>query len=183
MSEELVIKQCAPTLAGLKTGSLFTCEADSFEELIKNVRMWNRILGEKGIRVLVFRYGKGRGLIYLYRPNRLRTDFENEQSKALLKEFGYTIYDADRCVAELSRRLKSYQEFPHEIGLFLGYPPEDVAGFIKNRAGGSQFTGYWKVYGNLEQAKKTFAKYEKCTEVYQKQLLKGTCIKKLAVAV
>ena len=28
MSEELLIAQCAPTLADLKTGSLFTCPVD-----------------------------------------------------------------------------------------------------------------------------------------------------------
>ena len=33
MSEELVVRQCAPTLAGIKTGSLFSCPCDSPEEL------------------------------------------------------------------------------------------------------------------------------------------------------
>ena len=34
MSEELMVRQCAPTLAGIKTGSLFPCPCtsrDSFQ--------------------------------------------------------------------------------------------------------------------------------------------------------
>ena len=40
-------------------------------------------------------------------------------------------------------------DFPHEIGVFLGYPLEDVVGFIRHR--GKCFTccGCWKSYGCL----------------------------------
>ena len=38
MSEELVVRQCAPTLAGIKNGSLFSCPCDSPEELRQEVR-------------------------------------------------------------------------------------------------------------------------------------------------
>lgn len=40
----------------------------------------------------------------------------------------------ERCVAELIRRVRHEEDFPHEIGLFLGYPSEDVSGFIKHGA-------------------------------------------------
>ena len=39
-------------------------------------------------------------------------------------------------------------EFPHEVGLFLSYPPEDVKGFIAHRANDFKCAGLWKVYGN-----------------------------------
>ncbi len=183
MSEELVIKQCSPTLAGLKTGSLFSCRADSYDELIRAIRIWNRELSDKGIRVLILRYEKGRGLVYFYRPKKLQHDFMNEHSREILIRFGYAIHNPDKCVAQLSKKFKESVVFPHEIGLFLGYPPEDVEGFIQNRAGGSQFTGYWKVYGDPERAKKIFEQYRKCTEVYQSQFEKGRGVKKLAVTV
>lgn len=100
-----------------------------------------------------------------------------------LRSFGYNIENPDVCVVQLMRRLKKSGEFPHEIGLFLGYPAEDVCGFIENRAGGAKFTGYWKVYGDLETAQRTFAQYKKCTDVYCAQYAKGSTIKKLTVAV
>jgi hypothetical protein len=33
MSEDLFVRHCAPTLAGLKTGNLFTCEFESEYEM------------------------------------------------------------------------------------------------------------------------------------------------------
>ncbi len=63
--------------------------------------------------------------------------------------------------------------FPHEIGLFLGYPSEDVLGFIRNRAGNSKMTGAWKVYGDKEKAERIFEKYRKCTRCYLRRLKKA----------
>ena len=34
-------------------------------------------------------------------------------------------------------------EFPHEVWLFLSYPPEDVKGFIDHRASGFKCAGLW----------------------------------------
>lgn len=183
MSEELVVKQCSPTLAGLKTGSLFSCAVSSREEMVEKTRALNKMLCPKGLRILPLRYENGRALIYVYRPSKLKSDFNNNEVRRLLHSFGYAIENPDVCVVQLMKRLNQSGEFPHEIGLFLGYPAEDVSGFIENRAGGAKFTGYWKVYGDLEEAKKKFAKYKKCTDVYCAQFAKGSSINKLTVAV
>ena len=72
MSEELVIRHCSPTLAGLKTGSLFNCPYGTERELTDGVRQLNRRLGPSGLRVVPVRRQAGRALIYVYRPARLR---------------------------------------------------------------------------------------------------------------
>ena len=36
--------------------------------------------------------------------------------------------------------------FPHEMGLLLGYPVEDVTGFMVHGGKNSLYSGYWKVY-------------------------------------
>ena len=75
------------------------------------------------------------------------------------------------------------KEFPHEIGLFLSYPPEDVKGFIENRAANYKLSGLWKVYGDEKKAKELFAKYKKCTDIYCERYEAGCGIAELAVAV
>ena len=80
-------------------------------------------------------------------------------------------------------RFRQGGEFPHEVGVFLGYPPEDVDGFIGNRACGHKCVGCWKVYGEEEAARKTFAKYQKCTRVYCEQWARGASIERLTVAI
>ena len=65
------------------------------------------------------------------------------------------------------------QEFPHEIGLFLGYPPEDVAGFIRHQGSHYKLCGKWKVYGDVERAKALFCEYDRCSECLQRHLNSG----------
>ena len=74
-------------------------------------------------------------------------------------------------------------EFPHEVGLFLSYPPEDVKGFIDHRANNFKCAGLWKVYGDEEKARLLFAKYRKCTEIYCALWQSGSKLEQLAVAV
>ena len=74
-------------------------------------------------------------------------------------------------------------EFPHEVGLFLSYPPEDVKGFIDHRANGFKYAGLWKVYGDEKKARSLFAKYKKCTEIYCALWQSGSKLEQLAVAV
>ena len=101
---------------------------------------------------------------------------------SILKECGYCRFSTQDCIARLKERLSEGNGFPHEIGLFLGYPPEDVRGFIQNKALGHKVTGYWKVYGDEKKALKTFSKYRKCTRVYTKKQAEGVSIEQLAVA-
>ena len=69
MSEDLLIRHCSPTLAGIKTGNLFSCACPSRRDLTKDLCRLNKKLVPKGIRVLPLRVRKGRALIYAYRPN------------------------------------------------------------------------------------------------------------------
>ena len=133
MSEDLLIRHCSPTLAGIKTGNLFSCACPSRKDLTKDLCRLNKKLVPKGIRVLPLRVRKGRALIYAYRPNALESDLTDYRARALLLKYGYVPENPNGCVVHLIHRLRSEGEFPHEIGLFLSYPPEDVLGFICNR--------------------------------------------------
>lgn len=93
---------------------------------------------------------------------------EREDVKRLMASFGYEDLGL---VETLDRIAEGYQEhmdgklgFPHEIGLVLGYPPVDVEGFIKKGGRDFLYSGYWKVYGNLEDALKTFEAYDRARD-------------------
>lgn len=51
-------------------------------------------------------------------------------------------------------------EFPHEIGIILGYPLMDVRDFILHNGKNYLICGYWKVYHNADLARKTFEYYQ-----------------------
>lgn len=181
MSEQMLIQHCSPTLAGMKTGNMFTCVYTNLQEVKDFIRSLNRLLRHKGLRVMPLRYTKERVLIYVYRPAYLSRDLQHQLANALLTERGYSCLTPERCILHLMNRLKESEEFPHEIGLFLGYPPEDVHGFIENKPDSCKCTGVWKVYGDAEEAQRIFAKYKKCTDVYSRRWAEGKSLERLAV--
>ena len=182
MSEELFIRHCSPTLAGIKPGSMFPYKYATPEELLEYIRSANQVLVPDGLRVLPLRYGDGSALIYVFRPSDLEKVLQDQTAVDLLKKRGYKDIRVQSCICQLVGRFKQETEFPHEVGLFLGYPPEDVCGFIENKAGGHKCVGCWKVYGDEQAARKTFARYKKCTEFYCSQWEKGQSIERLTVA-
>ena len=182
MSEDMIVRHCSPTLAGLKTGNMFSCWFLDATEMRDTLRRLNHLLGKKGLRIVPLRFKNNQALVYVYRPLRLSRDLQHDIACRLLRERGYGMESPERCVIQLIKRLGESDEFPHEIGLFLGYPPEDVRGFIENGSDGCKCTGYWKVYGDARAAQEMFAKYKKCTDVYCAQHAHGRSLWQLTVA-
>lgn len=182
MLEDYLVQYCAPTLAGIKTANLFNCPYGERESFMASVRCMNHRIRHKGVRIVPLRFSEKRALIYIYRPGKLAEDLGQQEAVRLLAEQGYDTMSCDRCICQLGQRLRQQKEFPHEIGLFLGYPPEDVCGFIENQACGFKCVGCWKVYGDEDAAKKKFAQYKKCTSVYCDRWAKKRDIERLTVA-
>lgn len=182
VSERSVVRYCAPTLAGLKTACLFVLRFESQAEMKNEIRKINRVLTCKGVRTVPLKIDRSSALIYVYRPSMLMRDLGDGKAAALLREHGYeTDASPESCVAQLMKRLKHGNVFPHEIGVFLGYPPDDVRDFIENGAAGYKLCGCWKVYSDAESAARLFAKYKNCTRIFINQFEKGKTIDKLTI--
>jgi hypothetical protein len=182
MCEQMLVEHCSPTLAGLKTGSLVLIRYRDSSELTADLRDINRRLRPKGLRTVPLRYRNGTALIYAYRPSRLAKDLKDAAAAGALRALGYDAGDPEGAVAQLSRRVKLSESFPHEIGFFLGYPPDDVLGFMRSGGGSCKLTGYWKVYGDVESALESFRRYRKCSEVYNSCYRLGRSIEQLTVS-
>ena len=68
MAEEILIRQGAPTLAGIKTGSLFPCPCEDREALLSDIRKLNRRLSPKRLCLLPIRFLAGQALLYSIAP-------------------------------------------------------------------------------------------------------------------
>lgn len=181
MSDEFLIRCCAPTMACLKTGNMFSCAFESREAMADELRGLNQRLGRKGLRILPLRWRGGKALLYLYRPKRLERDLRDPLSRKLLSECGYASTNVSACLSRLISRLKADDGFPHEVGLFLGYPPADVDGFM-HRKEECKLCGLWKVYDDVEGAARQFSRCRHCTEVYLNCLAHGFSLDRLAVS-
>lgn len=183
MSENLVIRYASPTLAGLKTANMFTCHVSCRQQLTREIARVNKVLVPKGLRLIPLKFLNDRVLLYLYRPKFLERDLQSEEAAGILRKAGYPPEDAALCLKRIIRKMKDQEAFPHEIGLFLGYPAEDVLGFMQHRHEGCKCVGAWRVYGDEKKAQKKFASYRKCTSVYCRYWEGGATISGLAVSV
>ena len=181
MTEELIIKHCAPTLAGIKTGSIFSCIFENDEEIRQSLRRLNRIFISKGIKIIPLRIRANRVLLYLFRPESLKKDLKDCNTCQMLENMGYCCQSPEKCIAKLIKRVNESIDFPHEVGFFLGFPPEDVCGFIEKRGVFCKCSGYWKVYGDEEKAKELFKQYKSCTELYKRLFEEGSTLESLAL--
>lgn len=182
MLDRYLVEHCAPTLASIKTANLFTYAYESDEELQEQVTLWNHAMWDKGISVLVLRKSEKNALVYVCRRSRLLEDFAKPGVSHFMKRYGYASLDPEYALKKLQTKLQAREEFPHEIGIFLGYPLGDVIGFIKNAGQNCKCTGCWKVYCNECEAVRTFAKYKKCKDVYTRLWHQGRSIRQLTVA-
>lgn len=179
--ESVLIEQCAPTLAGIKPASLFRWQRSESHEITAH---WAKELAPFGIglRILKICPQTGASLIYLYHASWLRQILANADNRDFLSQMGYRL--GQSCAGfleQLSGRLCLTQDFPHEIGVFLGYPLEDVVGFIKNQGRNYTYCGCWKAYGDPIAAQNRFAHYRQCTETYRREFCAGTPVCHLVV--
>lgn len=151
----------APALAGIKPadlvawGSPQVCMGTLLED-------YRRQLSRCGIQLRLLCSCRPRCLILVYRPERLAAQLARPRVRALLAREGYPV---DRGLEEMLDALQlrlTCGAFPHEIGLFLGYPPEDVEGFRLHRGRDYKLCGCWKVYSDVEGARQCFRRYDRC---------------------
>lgn len=189
--ETVMIEQCSPVLAGLKPANLFRHENRDRAALYATVAGWDARLAPKGIRLLVLKECPHSHwyLVYLYRPAKLGAALAQPGVGAFLRREGYALPSdpatpagCAQLLRQLAGRLSCDGDFPHEIGVFLGYPLGDVEGFIANRGRNFTCCGCWKSYGDPDAARRHFAQLNKCTAVYLRLFHSGTPVLKLAVA-
>ncbi len=181
MPDSIIIENCSPTLAGIKTGNIFTIDKKLISNIKEELSDLNRCFTGKGLRAIPLKVTEKNVMIYLYRPERLKEDLSCGEAREILLKKGYRCNSVENDIVHLIHHIHDDSSFPHEIGLFLGYPPVDVKGFMEDTRKGVKCVGYWKVYGDKEKAEKTFSSYRKCTEVYKKCLSGGRRLAQMVV--
>lgn len=188
--EESLVNHGSPTLAGIKVASLYSFFPEDELSFPRQYKQLRAELHELGLELVILRKCPRNGslLLYVYRPSALARELERPEVCAYLTRAGYRLESGlsvpQRCrraVAQLALRLRMSAEFPHEIGLFLGYPLEDVEGFVANRGENYLCRGLWKVYGNPDAACAAFRRFRLCTEDYRHRYAAGAALVQLIV--
>ena len=162
--------QCAPVISGIKISNLLTIPAKSLREL-------SAVLKKTELSFRILYPGRERLVILIYRETELKEYLEREEVMAFIYKCGYETSDISKIFPVFVKRYMRYmelkQDFPHELGLFLGYPIEDVEGFIKENGKNYLYSGYWKVYKDAELKIRLFKDYERVQTEIVRLLYEG----------
>lgn len=168
--ENQIVLQCAPLIVGLRISSLFIISK-------KNLKQIHGLLRESQICYYVFYLTEERAVILLYHCRRLEDYLGCTEVRDFLGERGYPRIRLGDILQEFRRRYRHYcmgtGDFPHELGLILGYPIEDVKGFIQYKGKNPLYAGYWKVYTDVPAKRELFRMFELAKEMLVEFLRNG----------
>lgn len=172
--------QCAPLLSGIKIANILITE-------YKNIEKIKQIFNDAPYSYKLIHQNDNRMTFLVYQKEQLKFYIMGKEQTALLYSFGYDDTNltvilerfANRFTEYMKEKVNEKADFPHEMGILLGYPVEDVIGFIENRGQNAIYTGYWKVYSNLQQAKQTFDNFNKAKATMIQLLFYGESIENI----
>ncbi len=172
--DELLAFHCSPVLMRVKPANMIALPQANTETIMELIQEYNKQFASEGIIFRRLCCCSKRCLLLIYNEKELRLLLQDKGCRAYLTAAGYSIGNSlEDDLLTLEQRLQQDCNFPHEIGLFLGYPLEDVLGFVLNKGSNCKYSGYWKVYGDVEQARKLFNTYEKCRDFVLQRLTEG----------
>ena len=182
--EKMLAFHGAPTLEGIKPGSLISFNKQRIKNCQEILYKYKTCMECKGLYFFVLSETDNWLLLFIYRDNILKSILKDNKVQEFLHYYGYKNWqNVEENLAYLKSRMALQKGFPHEIGIFLGYPLEDVEGFIKNCGRHFKLSGQWKVYSDIERAEKLFASYSECSNRFCNYLLQGKSIEELVKVV
>ena len=174
-----VVTQCAPVLKGVKISNLITMKPGGWRKI-------RAYLKKSRIICIPLYVDAEKEVLFLYRYEQLERHLKNREVREFLRGCGYESFEVASVLVRLRRRYRLYagisKEFPHELGVLLGYPVGDVQGFIDNRGENSLTSRYWKVYQNPKEAERIFDLYDRVKEQALKEIMCGQSLSHVAVS-
>lgn len=155
--DRVMAYHAAPVLMGKKCANLVCVSAD---DAAGYTDRFNRDFSPYGLRIHILGCGCGkRKGLFLYSADMLAHHIKGTREQAFLRKLGYDDLGLIGALERLSERTEGVS-FPHEIGVFLGYPIDDVIGFVEGRE--PKICGCWKVYSDTAYALSLFECYKLC---------------------
>lgn len=153
--------QCAPLIVGLRLSNLILISNNHLPRI-------QTLLKRSGISSFILYTCRDKSVVFLYHIRELEAYLAEDRVRDFLNDYGYPVGNMKSILSRFRSRYRAYRReegaFPHEIGVLLGYPLEDVIGFIVNRGQNPLYTGYWKVYKDTGVKKMLFRMFELARE-------------------
>ncbi|WP_288477405.1 DUF3793 family protein [uncultured Clostridium sp.] len=157
--EKYLLFTLSPVIGGLKPSSTITLSYDK-----KEYSIWSNYKKEfleiLKLKEVVLRKGTKAEIILIYNEENLLNCINKKDNREFLNKLGYDLtLTLEENLDILVYRYEKYH-CPHELGVFLGIPIEDVIDFMECSDKKCLMCGYWKVFNNYNNAKDIFNKYD-----------------------
>ena len=174
--ETQLVLQCSPVLMKLKISNLLIVHKSNREKVLS-------LFLETDITSYLIHECEEKATFLLYRRDDLEYYLRGDRVNELFSLLGYQEKSLIDILREFSKRYSIYKSkkgsFPHEMGLLLGYPVDDVIGFIENQGQNYLYTGYWKVYSNLSNTMQLFEQYNQAKEKVVQMITQGLSVQNI----
>ncbi len=174
--EVQLLLQCAPMIAGLKASNLLIIASE-------NEANARRILNGTKISCARLARMDKKTTMLIYHEQWVKEYLASREVSDLLRVLGYEGKGFYEVLHSVRKKYRSYMkkegEFPHELGLLLGYPAEDVKGYMDNKGRNYLCTGYWQVYADPAAKLNLFQKFELARERLIRAIFDGKEIQEL----
>ncbi len=177
----LIAYHAAPTLENIKPATLICPDARGRDIGAAMAECAPRLRDEFGVELAGLRNRSGALLALIYRPLLLRSVLAAGDAALLLAESGYEVpADGMACLLERLAEKCASRRFPHEIGVFLGYPPGDVRRFMLAGGRGAVGAGCWKAWDDVHRVDALSARYRAAKLRAAELIVKGASLREIA---
>ena len=179
--EKDLLTFASPALLGRKQANLFSFSIDCLTDYRKEIDRYKKELAPLGISVEYLYCLQNRVYLLVYRKDMMLQYLRQPAVREFLIKEGYPANIGEeeslyQTLCILRKHIIQGAEFPHEVGFFFGYPPEDVFSFIREKGRNYKLVGDWKVYGDGKAALRTFRSYARCRKRLMEQASAGADI-------
>ncbi|MGL5415147.1 MAG: DUF3793 family protein [Clostridium sp.] len=157
--EKYLLFTLAPVISGDKPSSTITLKVEK-EEYSIWLDIKEEFLEASNLKEIPLRENEKAIIILIYNEENLLNCLNENRSKKFLESLGYNL---DLGLENnLIRLIERYEEYhcPHELGIFLGIPLDDVQDFMECTNKKCLLCGYWKVFNDYEKSKSVFDRYD-----------------------
>lgn len=170
--EAMIVFASAPTIQGKKPASLMNFNSGGRNTAALWQNYGKEICEAYNLEFFELKNDNDSIMVLLYRKKLLEWYANHSRNQSFLNKMGYnTESSLEDKLTVLKHRFKDC--CPHEVGIFLGMPVEDVEGFIEHKGKNCLACKYWKVYCNPKRAELLFDAYDKARNNMAELLVKS----------
>lgn len=175
--DQIIVHSSSPTFCNIKPGNLFFVKNEAFDN--DKFEAWKKSFFSHGLMAFSSQISESSAAILVLNVCWARKILADVFVQSYLSEKRYHTGSVFDFVEELFSRMIENEGFPHEVGVILGYPVEDVIEFENHQGHDCKYCGCWKSYSDVDKARDCHCRFTECSRLCKKWYDEGFSINQI----